>query len=59
LSSVSLLLYDQDFHGKNIAEITSALIGTKAALRNLPPLESSILPALASSNGEGQVSRLV
>jgi cytochrome c biogenesis protein CcmG, thiol:disulfide interchange protein DsbE len=39
-------LYDQDFHGKNIAEIPSALIGTKAPSLNLPPLEGSTLPAL-------------
>ena len=41
-------LYDQDFHGKNIAEIPSALIGTKAPSLNLPPLEGSTLPALTS-----------
>jgi hypothetical protein len=40
------MLYDQNFHGKNIAEIPSALMGTKAPSLNLPPLEGSILPAL-------------
>ena len=38
------MLYDQDFHTKNIAEIPSALIGTKAPSLNLPPLEASSLP---------------
>ena len=40
------MLYDQDVHGKNISEIPSALLGTKAPSLDLPPLEGANLPAL-------------
>ncbi len=50
------MLYDQDFHGKNIAEIPSALIGTKAPSLNLPPLEGSSLPALTDEAVNGKLT---
>jgi cytochrome c biogenesis protein CcmG/thiol:disulfide interchange protein DsbE len=50
------MLYDQDFHGKNIAEIPSALIGTKAPSLNLPPLEGSSLPALTDEAVKGKLT---
>jgi len=43
------MLYEQDFHGKNIAEIPSVLIGNKAPALDLPPLEGSNLPALTDN----------
>ncbi len=42
-ATAAKMLYDQDFHGKNIAEIPSALIGTKAPTLNLPPLDGANL----------------
>ncbi|MDQ0456690.1 DsbE family thiol:disulfide interchange protein [Rhizobium paknamense] len=50
------MLYDQDFHGKNVAEIPSALIGTKAPTLDLPPLEGSDLPPLTSSFVAGKLT---
>jgi cytochrome c biogenesis protein CcmG/thiol:disulfide interchange protein DsbE len=50
------MLYDQDFHGKNIAEIPSALIGTKAPALNLPPLEGASLPALTDDAIRGKLT---
>ena len=50
------MLYDQDFHGKNIAEIPSALIGTKAPALNLPPLEGANLPALTDDAIRGKLT---
>jgi len=50
------MLYDQDFHGKNIAEIPSALIGTKAPSLNLQPLEGSNLPALTDEAVKGKLT---
>lgn len=43
------MLYDQDVNGKNIAEIPSALLGTKAPSLNLAPLEGSGKPALTDA----------
>jgi cytochrome c biogenesis protein CcmG/thiol:disulfide interchange protein DsbE len=53
-ATAAKMLYDQDFHGKNIAEIPSALIGTKAPSLNLPPLEGSNLPALTDEAVKGK-----
>ncbi|MEI1249942.1 DsbE family thiol:disulfide interchange protein [Rhizobium aouanii] len=50
------MLYDQDFHGKNIAEIPSALIGTKAPVLNLPPLDGANLPALTDAAIKGKLT---
>ncbi|MVA24175.1 DsbE family thiol:disulfide interchange protein [Agrobacterium vitis] len=50
------MLYDQDFNGKNVSDIPSALIGTKAPTLNLPPLEGSNLPALTSSAITGKLT---
>ncbi|BCH64288.1 thiol:disulfide interchange protein CycY [Agrobacterium vitis] len=50
------MLYDQDFNGKNVSDIPSALIGTKAPPLNLPPLEGSNLPALTSSAITGKLT---
>lgn len=50
------MLYDQDFHGKNIAEIPSALLGTKAPSLNLAPLEGSNLPALTDAAVKGKLT---
>ncbi|MDC9834628.1 DsbE family thiol:disulfide interchange protein [Rhizobium binxianense] len=50
------MLYDQDFHGKNITEIPSALIGTKAPTLNLPPLDGANLPALTDAAIKGKLT---
>jgi cytochrome c biogenesis protein CcmG, thiol:disulfide interchange protein DsbE len=50
------MLYDQDVNGKNIAEIPSALIGTKAPTLNLPPLAGANLPALTSAAIQGKLT---
>ncbi|TCL72810.1 DsbE family thiol:disulfide interchange protein [Rhizobium sp. BK251] len=50
------MLYDQDFHGKNISEIPSALIGTKAPALALAPLEGSNLPPLTDAAIKGKLT---
>jgi cytochrome c biogenesis protein CcmG/thiol:disulfide interchange protein DsbE len=55
-ATAAKMLYDQDFHGKNIAEIPSALIGTKAPALNLPPLEGASLPALTDDAIRGKLT---
>ncbi|MBY5350035.1 DsbE family thiol:disulfide interchange protein [Rhizobium leguminosarum] len=55
-ATVAKMLYDQDFHGKNIAEIPSALIGTKAPALNLPPLDGANLPALTDAAIKGKLT---
>lgn len=50
------MLYDQDFNGKNISEIPSALIGTKAPMLDLPALEGSNLPALTTAAISGKLT---
>ncbi len=55
-ATAAKMLYDQDVHGKNISEIPSALIGTKAPALNLAPLEGANLPALTDSAIEGKLT---
>lgn len=55
-ATAAKMLYDQDFHGKNIAEIPSVLIGNKAPSLNLPPLEGSGLPALTDEAVKGKLT---
>jgi cytochrome c biogenesis protein CcmG/thiol:disulfide interchange protein DsbE len=55
-ATAAKMLYDQDFHGKNISEIPSALIGTKAPELNLAPLEGSNLPPLTDSSIKGKLT---
>ncbi|OWV71462.1 thiol:disulfide interchange protein [Rhizobium sp. R634] len=55
-ATAAKMLYDQDFHGKNIAEIPSALIGTKAPSLNLQPLDGSNLPALTDAAVKGKLT---
>jgi cytochrome c biogenesis protein CcmG/thiol:disulfide interchange protein DsbE len=50
------MLYDQDVHGKNISEIPSALLGTKAPSLNLPPLDGANLPALTDAAVKGKLT---
>ncbi|MGG7517014.1 DsbE family thiol:disulfide interchange protein [Allorhizobium undicola] len=50
------MLYDQDVHGKNISEIPSALIGTKAPPVDLPPLEGAGTPALTTAAMRGKLT---
>jgi cytochrome c biogenesis protein CcmG/thiol:disulfide interchange protein DsbE len=50
------MLYEQDFHGKDVAAIPSALIGTKAPALALPPLEGSKLPALTDAAIKGKLT---
>lgn len=50
------MLYDQDVNGKNISEIPSALIGTKAPALDLPPLGGANLPALTTSAISGKLT---
>ena len=55
-ATAAKMLYDQDFHGKDIAEIPSALIGTKAPALNLPPLDGANLPALTDAAVKGKLT---
>jgi cytochrome c biogenesis protein CcmG/thiol:disulfide interchange protein DsbE len=55
-ATAAKMLYDQDFHGKNIAEIPSALIGTKAPALNLAALDGSKLPALNDAAVKGKLT---
>ncbi|MFK0334475.1 DsbE family thiol:disulfide interchange protein [Rhizobium sp. NPDC090275] len=50
------MLYDQDVHGKNISEIPSALLNTKAPSLDLPPLEGANLPALTDAAVKGKLT---
>lgn len=50
------MLYDQDFHGKNVADIPSALIGTKAPELALPALDGSNTPALTTAAISGRLT---
>lgn len=50
------MLYDQDVHGRNAAEIPSALLGTKAPSLDLPPLEGANLPALTDAAVKGKLT---
>lgn len=50
------ILYEQDVDGKDISEIPSALIGTKAPSLNLPPLEGSGVPALTDAAIKGKLA---
>ncbi|SMC88947.1 DsbE family thiol:disulfide interchange protein [Rhizobium sp. RU36D] len=50
------MLYDQDFNGKNIADIPSALIGTKAPTLALAPLGGSQTPALTTDAISGKLT---
>lgn len=55
-ATAAKMLYDQDVHGKDISEIPSALIGTKAPTLSLPPLEGANLPALTDSAIKGKLT---
>ncbi|MBZ9790690.1 DsbE family thiol:disulfide interchange protein [Rhizobium sp. 3T7] len=55
-ATAAKMLYDQDVHGKDISEIPSALIGTKAPALNLAPLEGANLPALTDSAIKGKLT---
>ena len=55
-ATAAKMLYDQDVHGKNISEIPSALIGTKAPALNLAPLEGANLPPLTDSAIKGKLT---
>ncbi|KRB62793.1 thiol:disulfide interchange protein [Rhizobium sp. Root708] len=55
-ATAAKMLYDQDVHGKDISEIPSALLGTKAPALNLPRLEGSNLPALTDSAIKGKLT---
>ena len=50
------MLYEQDFHEKDIAAIPSALIGQKAPSLALPPLTGSGLPALTDAAVKGKLT---
>lgn len=55
-ATAAKMLYEQDFRGKNIAEIPSVLIGNKAPSLDLPPLEGAGLPALSDAAIKGKVT---
>ncbi|MBB4168362.1 DsbE family thiol:disulfide interchange protein [Rhizobium sp. BK538] len=55
-ATAAKMLYDQDVHGKDISEIPSALIGTKAPVLNLAPLEGANLPPLTDSAIKGKLT---
>jgi cytochrome c biogenesis protein CcmG/thiol:disulfide interchange protein DsbE len=50
------MLYEQDVNGKNISEIPSALIGTKAPALDLSPLEGADRPALTTAEIAGRLT---
>jgi cytochrome c biogenesis protein CcmG, thiol:disulfide interchange protein DsbE len=50
------MLWEQDVHGKDVAAIPSALIGTRAPSLALPPLEGSKLPALTDAAIRGKLT---
>ncbi|MET0748271.1 MAG: DsbE family thiol:disulfide interchange protein [Rhizobium sp.] len=50
------MLYDQDFHGKDVAAIPSALIGQRAPVLALPPLDGAKLPALTDAAVSGKLT---
>ena len=54
--SAAKMLYDQDVNGKNIADIPSALIGTKAPALLLPALEGAKVPALSDAAVKGKLT---
>ncbi|KQV73148.1 DsbE family thiol:disulfide interchange protein [Rhizobium sp. Root1220] len=55
-ATAAKMLYDQDVHGKDISEIPSALLGTKAPSLNLPPLEGANLPGLTDAAIKGKLT---
>jgi cytochrome c biogenesis protein CcmG/thiol:disulfide interchange protein DsbE len=55
-ATAAKMLYDQDFHGKDISEIPSALIGSKAPSLRLAPLEGSSVPALTDEAIRGKLT---
>jgi cytochrome c biogenesis protein CcmG/thiol:disulfide interchange protein DsbE len=55
-ATAAKMLYDQQVHGKDISEIPSALIGTRAPSLDLPPLEGANLPALTDSVVKGKLT---
>jgi cytochrome c biogenesis protein CcmG/thiol:disulfide interchange protein DsbE len=55
-ATAAKMLYDQQVHGKDISEIPSALIGTKAPSLNLAPLAGANLPALTDSVVKGKLT---
>lgn len=55
-ATAAKMLYDQDVHGRNAADIPSALIGTKAPTLNLPPLDGANLPALTDAAVKGKLT---
>jgi cytochrome c biogenesis protein CcmG/thiol:disulfide interchange protein DsbE len=50
------MLYDQSVHGRNAAEIPSALLGTQAPSLDLPPLDGANLPALTDAAIKGKLT---
>lgn len=50
------ILYEQDVNGKDISEIPSALIGTRAPSLALAPLEGSGVPALTDAAIAGKLT---
>lgn len=55
-AAAAKMLYEQDAHGKNIAEIPSVLIGNKAPSLGLPPLEGSGVPSLTDGAIKGKLT---
>jgi cytochrome c biogenesis protein CcmG/thiol:disulfide interchange protein DsbE len=55
-ATAAKMLYDQQVHGKDISEIPSALIGTKAPTLNLAPLKGTNLPALTDAAIKGKLT---
>jgi len=50
------MLYDQDFNGKVVSDIPSALIGTKAPQLMLPALDGAAVPALTTPEIAGRLT---
>lgn len=50
------MLYDQDFNGKVVSDIPSALIGTKVPQLMLPALDGAAVPALTTPEIAGRLT---
>lgn len=55
-AALAVVFWSQLNSGRDISEIPSALIGTKAPALDLPPLEGSSLPALTDASIKGKLA---
>ena len=55
-AALAVVFWSQLNSGRDVSEIPSALIGTKAPSLNLPPLEGASLPALTDQSIKGKLA---